>query len=307
MYKALFHIPQVLNKYKCTSSENKFLLLLGYVIEAADIKLVILGWYCRLCVLMMPLKFRLRKTRNYNVLSRNVFVLSVVLIDKTTLECTLSSDSSGLDCLHNVCQRLGLQQPEFFGLRYMSKRPYPKLRWVELERPLKRQLDKYAQSPALTLAVMYYIHDVGLLQDDVTRSQYFLQVKYDVLEGRVRASFDQAVLLASYSLQAEFGDHQRERHTPEYLKDFKVFPAQVIKETEVSTLLEAVVWQYSSLKGLGQALAETYYILEAQRLSGYGQETFMARDEKGSEVYLGASLLGLGVNSASGDSQTFYK
>lgn len=51
----------------------------------------------------------------------------------------------------------------------MSKRPYPKVRWVELERPLKRQLDKYAQSPALTLAVMYYIHDVGLLQDDVTR------------------------------------------------------------------------------------------------------------------------------------------
>lgn len=41
--------------------------------------------------------------------------------------------------------------------------------------------------------------------------------------------------------------------------------------------MEAVVWQYSSLQGLAQALAETYYILEAQRLDGYGQETFMAR------------------------------
>lgn len=46
---------------------------------------------------------------------------------------------------------------------------------------------------------------------------------------------------------------------------------------EVAALLEAVVWQYSSLQGLAQALAETYYILEAQRLDGYGQETFMAR------------------------------
>ena len=51
----------------------------------------------------------------------------------------------------------------------MSKRPYPKVRWVELERPLKKQLDKYAQSPNLYLAIQYYIHDVGLLQDDVTR------------------------------------------------------------------------------------------------------------------------------------------
>ena len=60
-------------------------------------------------------------------------------------------------------------QPEFLGLRYMSKKPYPKVRWVELDRPLKKQLDKYAQSPTLALAVLYYIHDVALLQDDVTR------------------------------------------------------------------------------------------------------------------------------------------
>lgn len=61
----------------------------------------------------MPFKLRIRKTRHYNVLSRNVLVLSVELIDKTTLECTLSADSTGLDCLHNVCQRLGLLQVRF--------------------------------------------------------------------------------------------------------------------------------------------------------------------------------------------------
>lgn len=54
-------------------------------------------------------------------------------------------------------------------------------------------------------------------------------------------------------------------------------PQQAVSEGEVSSLLEAVVWQYSSLTSLTQALAETYYILEAQRLPGYGQETFIAR------------------------------
>lgn len=85
-----------------------------------------------------------------------------------------------LPCLYQyICIQVHIMfffQPEFFGLRYMSKRPYPKVRWVELERPLKKQLDKYAQSPALTLSVLYYIHDVGLLQDDTTRSHFFLQV-----------------------------------------------------------------------------------------------------------------------------------
>ncbi|XP_066983162.1 tyrosine-protein phosphatase non-receptor type 14 isoform X1 [Macrobrachium rosenbergii] len=255
----------------------------------------------------MPFKLRLKKTRQYNVVSRNVLVISVELLDKTTLECTLSADSTGQDCLHNVCQRLSLHQPEFFGLRYMSKKPYPKVRWVELDRPLKKQLDKYAQSPALALAVLYYIHDVSLLQDDVTRSHYFLQVKQDVLEGKLRCNHEQAVLLASYSLQAEFGDHQPDRHTAEYLKDFMLFPKQVVSENEVAALLEAVVWQYSSLQSLAQALAETYYILEAQRLDGYGQETFMARDDRGSEVYLGTSLMGIVVKPASGHTQFFYR
>lgn len=241
------------------------------------------------------------------MLSRNVLVISVELLDKTTLECTLSADSTGQDCLHNVCQRLSLHQPEFFGLRYMSKKPYPKVRWVELDRPLKKQLDKYAQSPALALAVLYYIHDVSLLQDDVTRSHYFLQVKQDVLEGKLRCNHEQAVLLASYSLQAEFGDHQPDRHTAEYLKDFMLFPKQVGSDGEVAALLEAVVWQYSSLQGLAQALAETYYILEAQRLDGYGQETFMARDDRGSEVYLGTSLMGIDVRPAAGHTHIFYR
>ncbi|XP_018016094.1 uncharacterized protein LOC108672852 isoform X2 [Hyalella azteca] len=253
----------------------------------------------------MPFKLPFTKTRHYNVVSRSVLVVCVELLDSSTLECTLSADSTGQHCLHNVAQRIGLGQPEFFGLRYMSKRPYPKVRWVELDRPLKKQLDKFAQSPALTLSVLYYIHDVGLLHDDTTRSHFFMQVKQDVLDGKLRCNYEQAVLLASYSLQAELGDHQQDRHTPEYLKDFVVLPKlPSLSEPEVTVLLELAVWQYASLRGLAQSLAETYYILEAQRLEGYGQETFMARDERGSEVYLGASLVGVTVRPASGHSVT---
>ena len=60
----------------------------------------------------------------------------------------------------------------------------------------------------------FYVNDVSLLEDEVTRYHYFLQLKLDVIEGRLRCNYEQAIVLASYSLQAEFGDHDQERHTP---------------------------------------------------------------------------------------------
>jgi hypothetical protein len=47
---------------------------------------------------------------------------------------------------------------------------HPAYRWVELSRPLKRQLDKYALDPTcLQLRVMYYVTGLTLLSDEITR------------------------------------------------------------------------------------------------------------------------------------------
>ena len=59
-----------------------------------------------------------------------------------------------------------------------------------------------------------------------------------------------------------------------------------------ATLTDAIINQHSSLRGIAQQLAEVYYIVGAQQLDGYGQECFLAKDERGSEVLIGASLTG---------------
>ena len=172
-------------------------------------------------------KLRLKKSKQqYNVASKSVYVITVELLDNQLLECTLTAESTGRDCMANVCQRLGLQQADLFGLRYVSRRSYPKIRWVDLERPLKKQLERYASDSNgyLYLGVMFYVNDVSLLEDEVTRYHYFLQLKLDVVEGRLRANCEQAIVLASYALQAEFGDHDTEKHTAEYLQDFPLLP-----------------------------------------------------------------------------------
>ena len=57
-------------------------------------------------------------------------------------------------------------------------------------------------------------------------------------------------------------------------------------------LIDAIIAQHSSLRGIAQQLAEVYYIVGSQQLDGYGQECFLAKDDRGNEVLIGASLSG---------------
>ena len=105
----------------------------------------------------------------------------------------------------------------------------------------------------------FYVHDVSLLEDEVTRLHYFLQLKLDVIEGRLRCNYEQAIVLASYSLQAEFGDHDPEKHTLEYLQDFPLLPKPMLTqfpEDKIGTLTDAIISQHASLRGIQQQLAE---------------------------------------------------
>lgn len=92
-------------------------------------------------------------------------------------------------------------QSQFFGLCYMSKTGISK--WVEMARPLKKQLDKYAVNQNLYLRVMYYVNGVSLITDETTRYHYFLQLKKDVIEGRMSCNVDEAIRLASFSMQGK--------------------------------------------------------------------------------------------------------
>lgn len=59
---------------------------------------------------------------------------------------------------------------------------------------------------------MYYvISGVSLIADEQTRNYYFLQLKQDIIEGRISCDAKQAIILANYSRQAEYGNYQ-DRH-----------------------------------------------------------------------------------------------
>jgi len=72
----------------------------------------------------------------------------------------------------------------------------------------------------------------------------------------------------------------------------------------LEALTEEVIQHHDEVHDVTQASAEELYISLCQQLDGYGQETFMARNDDGMEVMLGISVSGIIVGNAG--SHKFY-
>ncbi|KRX95815.1 Tyrosine-protein phosphatase non-receptor type 14 [Trichinella pseudospiralis] len=234
----------------------------------------------------MPFKLCSGKRAGRYDLSKNLYIVTVQLLDGSILQCTLSSDSPGKVCLDYVCYRLNLRQSVFFGLRYKSNRLV--YRWVELDKPLRKQFDKSVQHLKLHFGVVFHTPCVNTLIDDVTRYYYYLQMRADILEGRLLVSPEKAILLASYSLQVEFGDYDENKHTVDVFRHWMLLPKHLTQSPQIlEDLVRQVILGYKSLRGLPQAQAELLYTSEAQKCEGYGEEYFPGRDEDGNDVFVG--------------------
>jgi band 4.1-like protein 4A len=73
--------------------------------------------------------------------------------------------------------------------------------WLDANTRLSRQL-KYDESiNELYFSVKFYAVDPCKLIEEITRYQFYLQLKQDVLRGRLPVSFDLASQLGAYIVQ----------------------------------------------------------------------------------------------------------
>lgn len=224
----------------------------------------------------------------------------------STVDCTLSSESTGQECLINVCQRLYINQPEFFGLRYIAKGTTDELKWIDLERPISRQLEKFAACPKLFLRVMHYVtNGVVLLTDENSKDYYFHQLKYDVVEGIISCDPQQAVILAIYFWQAIYDNQQKDKHTVDYMKTLLPFPKQFVEAGLLQQLTIEVMRKHSEIQNFSQPPVDLY-ITACQQLEGYGTEKFLARDNLGNEVILGLTIEGISSSSVTTPKTTVF-
>uniref|UniRef100_A0A3Q2XXI2 protein-tyrosine-phosphatase n=1 Tax=Hippocampus comes TaxID=109280 RepID=A0A3Q2XXI2_HIPCM len=251
----------------------------------------------------MPFRLKLRRTRRYNVLSKNYFVTRIRLLDNNVIECTLSVESTGQECLEAVAQRLELRETPYFGLWFQGKTQAPAQRWVELEKPLKKQLDKFGNEPLLFFGVMFYVPSVSRLEQEATRYQYYLQVKKELLDGRLHCTVEQGIRLAGLAVQADFGDFTQFM-SQDFLREYVLFP--VVNEV-LEEWTQKVAEEHKSHCRMQAAEAELLYIKEIEKLDGFGQESFAAKDNYTNDIFIGMSFIGVFVKHRNGRSIMLHR
>nr|XP_061806409.1 LOW QUALITY PROTEIN: tyrosine-protein phosphatase non-receptor type 14-like [Nerophis lumbriciformis] len=258
----------------------------------------------------MPFRLKLRRTRRYNVLSKNYFVTRIRLLDNNVIDCTLSVESTGQECLEAVAQRLELRETPYFGLWFNGKTQAPAQRWVELEKPLKKQLDKFGNElngNELFFGVMFYVPSVSRLEQEATRYQYYLQVKKELLDGRLHCTVEQGIRLAGLAVQADFGDFTQFT-SQDFLREYVLFPVNWPHGDEVlEEWTQKVAEEHKSHCRMQAAEAELLYIKEIEKLDGFGQESFAAKDNYTNDIFIGMSFIGVFVKHRNGRSIMLHR
>ncbi|KAF0023540.1 hypothetical protein F2P81_024170 [Scophthalmus maximus] len=240
----------------------------------------------------MPFRLKLRRTRRYNVLSKNYFVTRIRLLDNNVIECTLSVESTGQECLEAVAQRLELRETHFFGLWFQGKTQAPAQRWVELEKPLKKQLDKFGNEPLLFFGVMFYVPNVSRLEQEATR---FLHIA------------DHCLYVHVTHTTADFGDFTQFM-SQDFLREYVLFPVNWPNGDEVlEEWTQKVAEEHKSHCRMQAAQAELLYIKEVEKLDSFGQESFAAKDNYTNDIFIGVSFIGVFVKHRNGRSIMLHK
>ncbi|XP_036062043.1 tyrosine-protein phosphatase non-receptor type 21 [Onychomys torridus] len=248
----------------------------------------------------MPLPFglKLKRTRRYTVSSKSCLVARIQLLNNEFVEFTLSVESTGQESLEAVAQRLELREVTYFSLWYHNKQN--QRRWVDLEKPLKKQLDKHALEPTVYFGVVFYVPAVSQLQQEITRYQYYLQLKKDILEGNLPCTLEQAIQLAGLAVQADFGDFDQ-YESQDFLQKFALLPVGWLQDEKVlEEATQKVALLHQKYRGLTAPEAEMLYMQEVERMDGYGEESYPAKDSQGTDISIGACLDGIFVKHKNG-------
>ncbi|XP_030563324.1 protein 4.1 homolog isoform X4 [Drosophila novamexicana] len=208
----------------------------------------------------------------------------VTLLDGSILDVTIDRKAKGRDLVNSICAGLNIIEKDYFGLTYDT--PTDPRVWLDLEKPVAKffRTDPWP----LAFAVKFYPPEPSQLQEDITRYHLCLQVRNDILEGRLPCTFVTHALLGSYLVQSEMGDYDpKEMPTRAYLKDFKIAPNQT------SELEDKVMDLHKTHKGQSPAEAELHYLENAKKLAMYGVDLHPAKDSEGVDIMLGVCASGL--------------
>ncbi|KAM5218764.1 band 4.1-like protein 3 isoform 4-T4 [Hipposideros larvatus] len=207
----------------------------------------------------------------------------VVLLDGSEYTCDVEKRSRGQVLFDKVCEHLNLLEKDYFGLTYRDAENQKN--WLDPAKEIKKQIRSGAWH--FSFNVKFYPPDPAQLSEDITRYYLCLQLRDDIVSGRLPCSFVTLALLGSYTVQSELGDYDPDECGSDYISEFRFAPNHT-KELE-----DKVIELHKSHRGMTPAEAEMHFLENAKKLSMYGVDLHHAKDSEGVEIMLGVCASGL--------------
>uniref|UniRef100_A0A8D2ALS4 FERM and PDZ domain containing 2 n=1 Tax=Sciurus vulgaris TaxID=55149 RepID=A0A8D2ALS4_SCIVU len=239
--------------------------------------------------------------------------LCVVLLSGQCLEVKCDIESTAGAVFNAVMSFINLGEVTYFGLAYLKGKEFffldNETRLCKIapegwrEQLLKTSMDTFT----LFLRIKFFVSHCGLLQDGLTRHQFYLQLRKDILEERLYCNDETLLQLGVLALQAEFGSYPKEpTESKTYFRVEDYIPASLIERmTAVQVQVEVSEMHRLCSAPWGED-AELEFLKITQKLPEYGvliHQVFPEKKRPEEELALGICAKGVIVYEVKNNSR----
>uniref|UniRef100_A0A8C5PYB4 FERM domain containing 7 n=1 Tax=Leptobrachium leishanense TaxID=445787 RepID=A0A8C5PYB4_9ANUR len=220
--------------------------------------------------------------------------LKVQFLDDSQKTFVVDQKALGKELFNMSCSHLNLMEKEYFGLEYRNHSGHQM--WLGLLKPITKQV-KNPKETIFKFMVKFFLVDPGLLQGELTRYLFALQIKKDLASGRLTCNDNSAALMASYVLQSELGDYDDDA-ARNHLEQNQYMPNQEYLDNKI-------LKYYQRHIGKSPAESDMQLLDIARKLDMYGIRPCPAIDGEDLQINIAIAHMGVLVFRGSTKINTF--
>ncbi|XP_052654935.1 FERM and PDZ domain-containing protein 2 isoform X4 [Harpia harpyja] len=229
--------------------------------------------------------------------------LNVILLNGQCLEVQCDIKSKARDVFNTVVAYANLVEHFYFGLAYLKGKEFFFL--DEETKLYKVAPDGWNDQPkkktsiinfTLFLRIKFFVNHFNVIQHGLTRHQFYLQLRKDILEERLYCNDETALKLGALALQAEFGNYVSEMHGKSYFRVEDYIPASRIEKMTLMYVQRELAKLHRMNRSLFEDEAELEFLKVTQQLPEYGVLFYRVSQEKkgaGGDIILGICAKGI--------------